>query len=363
MSLMAEALTDLENRIHVSSSVKPEKPKPKFLLIFTLLALAGSAVYFINLPIKGEPTAIVAVSESDNTLQPAIILAAPTQPQTDQDSAAAPVTEPVSVIVPVQKEPVTVLAATATATEKTAPSDLPQKTVKETISAAQTRNEQAPVIATSASEKTSIATRPVTPVTIVKSPQQIESELLNKVDTLLKEGKSAAAQQTLRTNLADNSGSYRVTQKLLDLLIAEQQFTQAQALINDRQKLGEQHPLHAAKIIQLTQGDQAALQMLASNRHHSEQTLALYAGLLQKLKLFNQAEINYQQLTKDFPDKGVYWLGLALALDSQSKLKAAHGAYLNAYTLGGHSAGINGFIKQRIDSLNKSSSNTELAKW
>lgn len=84
---------------------------------------------------------------------------------------------------------------------------------------------------------------------------------------------------------------------------------------------------------------------------------ALYAALLQKMILHQQAALTYRNLLNVYPDNGIWWMGLAISLEALSRNRDAIFAYSNA--LKGHSltTETHQYIAQRIRLLNQQIAN------
>ena len=84
---------------------------------------------------------------------------------------------------------------------------------------------------------------------------------------------------------------------------------------------------------------------------------ALYAALLQKMNLHQQAALTYRNLLNVYPDNGIWWMGLAISLEALSRNRDALFAYSNA--LKGHSltTETHQYIAQRVRLLNQQIAN------
>src|SRR3990172_3017116 len=84
---------------------------------------------------------------------------------------------------------------------------------------------------------------------------------------------------------------------------------------------------------------------------------ALYAALLQKMTLHQQAALTYRNLLNVYPENGIWWMGLAISLEALSRNRDAIFAYSNA--LKGHSltTETHQYIAQRIRILNQQIAN------
>lgn len=83
----------------------------------------------------------------------------------------------------------------------------------------------------------------------------------------------------------------------------------------------------------------------------SSEYYSMKGTLARQLKRFDKAETAYASLTKLEPNKGSWWLGHAIALDSQNKSELAINSYKQAITHAGISPTSMKFAQQRIESL------------
>ena len=83
----------------------------------------------------------------------------------------------------------------------------------------------------------------------------------------------------------------------------------------------------------------------------SEEYYSMKGTLARQLKRFDKAESAYANLIQLEPKKGSWWLGHAIALDSQNKATQAVNSYKQAIAQGGISPTSLQFAQQRIESL------------
>ncbi len=207
---------------------------------------------------------------------------------------------------------------------------------------------------------------------IQKSSEQLEREVLAEIHRLKSAGllqqAESLAGKTLQQTLHK---SEKLAAETLHLLLQQQKYSRAESLLAERSQLGERHRLIQAKLLQIQHGDSAALAYLQASKSSNESDfpldepeLAMLAGLLQKQRQFVQSESAYRQLLLNHQQNSVYWLGLAVALDSQLKQSGARAAYQRAQWLGGHSAAVADFIAERIVVLaNQDLRGEELTQW
>lgn len=110
--------------------------------------------------------------------------------------------------------------------------------------------------------------------------------------------------------------------------------------------------LTAAKIFFKENNKQGALSYLQANLPEASiEYFSMKANLARELQQWTEAESAYQMLVTKQPDVGNWWLGLAIALDSQQKFSEALTHYKNAIKKGKLSSASGNFIKQRMMEL------------
>lgn len=114
----------------------------------------------------------------------------------------------------------------------------------------------------------------------------------------------------------------------------------------------EKWRLTAAKIFFKENELQGAFSYLEADlASASVEYYSMKGTLARQLKRFDKAETAYASLTKLEPEKGGWWLGYAIALDSQNKSAMAVQSYKQAITQAGISAASIQFAQQRIQKL------------
>jgi len=85
----------------------------------------------------------------------------------------------------------------------------------------------------------------------------------------------------------------------------------------------------------------------------STEYYSMKGSLARQLKRFDKAESAYANLTNIEPDKGNWWLGYAIALDSQNKTALAIESYKTALAKSGISQGSVNFARERVAELQR----------
>lgn len=87
------------------------------------------------------------------------------------------------------------------------------------------------------------------------------------------------------------------------------------------------------------------------NIHTSEEHYAFIAALYQQLKQHKKALNIYEQLVKAYPQKGKWWAGLAISLDSLGHENQALVSFQKANSLGGLDPQLLNYVNTRIDAI------------
>jgi len=105
--------------------------------------------------------------------------------------------------------------------------------------------------------------------------------------------------------------------------------------------------------IYLNQGNnEKAYQVLqAFKQSNNVEYLITLANVAQQLAKYQQAILSYQRLANLQPSEARWWLGLAVAFDSNSQYKLAIPAYQSALAQGNLSNSAMQFAKQRMQEL------------
>ncbi|QOL26745.1 tetratricopeptide repeat protein [Thalassotalea sp. LPB0316] len=99
------------------------------------------------------------------------------------------------------------------------------------------------------------------------------------------------------------------------------------------------------------QASNALSELLTLKDVNSVEYQAMIASTAQELQQYQQAIEAYQQLTRLQPHDGRWWLGLAIAYDTNATFDLAKDAYKNAISLSGISDSSMAFARQRLQEL------------
>ncbi len=198
--------------------------------------------------------------------------------------------------------------------------------------------------------------------TLEKVPQPITPEQRANFDIqqaadLSQQNQVPEAINTLKNALIENPADLAARQMLVALLINQKQLTQANNILQQGLQQVPNNPALTKLAAQLAilKGDRAAaiavLKKVSPPLADDPDYYAYLADLyLSQGQAFEAAKW-YEQLTQYEPNNANYWLGLAIALDTLGKAKAAIEAYQNASLTGGLSPQLQNYADNRIRQL------------
>ena len=377
MSVINKMLKDLEQRdqeqgadFDPSGAVYQAKEKSKLplllaVMLVVIIGLAGVVTWLLMGQNKVEVTGIELVSETQNTLEPA------------QQSDPTPVTE-VQTPAPEEQPKVLnqspVLAAVTTvepsSNTQAAPEQEPVNTTQQTM-----LNEEATQVTEQELEDEnffedefdSVVGTPE-PKQEVEQPQfKIEKsasnltreqrieKLMTKAQESFDKGYISDAISQLEEVLGSADNHVEARNLLAVAWYGRGELQQAVNILNDglsRYPNTEKWRLTAAKIFFKENEQQGAFTYLEADLvDASPEYYSMQGTLARQLKRFDKAEVAYANLTKIEPEKGNWWLGYAIALDSQNKSQLAKQSYQQAVNKAGISPSSIKFAKQRIAKL------------
>ncbi|GAA0295968.1 hypothetical protein GCM10009128_13290 [Psychrosphaera haliotis] len=187
------------------------------------------------------------------------------------------------------------------------------------------------------------------------TPEQRVEKLLTKAKTSYDRGYVTEAIEQLTRILAISDSNVEARNLLAAAWYGRGEGNKAVAIINDglqRYPLIEEWRVTAAKIFFKDNNPAGAFSYLDVNLESaSKEFYTLKGNLARELKYYVKAEAAYLQLTRLEPFIGNWWLGLAIAQDSQAKKQQAVQSYKKVLDVGGVSAQSITFSQQRIDVL------------
>jgi len=146
-------------------------------------------------------------------------------------------------------------------------------------------------------------------------------------------------------------------QALVGLLLENKRIDEAQQYLQEGLNLNPDRFTYALLLarIQVERGDlQGAHDMLSKHAGSAAGDAdyhAFDAALLQRLGRHKEAVAGYQAALKLAPRSGVWWMGLGISLQADSRNADALGAFRQAKSVGGLTPDLLAFIDQRMKQL------------
>lgn len=197
---------------------------------------------------------------------------------------------------------------------------------------------------------------------IEKSGEQKQLDRIAQVERLLAQNNKSEALRLMQDGV-DSRDSPFWLDRLIKYYLVEKQYLQAKHLIQDKGDGQGRHSHAYIQSLRATEGETATIEFIRSLESPDEKSLATLAGLLQKQGHYRESSDIYQKLLRENDRNGVYWLGLAVALDKLDDSLAAISAYKNALQFGQHKAPVVNFAHARIKSLARRNGALESQQW
>ncbi len=173
---------------------------------------------------------------------------------------------------------------------------------------------------------------------------------------MLQGGRMVEAYQQLQKFIDENAGAHQSRETLATLLLAQREYGQAGAVIDEGLALVPNYaPFKKIKARLLTDNDPAqALALLrevppavtVDPEYHE-----LLASLYQKGNLHQEAIGVYQELLRTNPDQGRWWAGLGISLEAQDKDSDALTSFQAALQDESLDANLRQYVQARINNL------------
>lgn len=192
----------------------------------------------------------------------------------------------------------------------------------------------------------------------VSASQQRENAYRSAVNAL-HEGRVDEASRQLRQILVEHPGHDNARQALIGLALKTRQFSQAEALADDRLGQGADHVGFAVVSARLKfdrSDPAAALEVLKRSDAHARgnaEYQALAAAVLQRLSRHTEAAERYRAAIALQPSSGVWLLGLGVSLDALERPAEAVEAFRRARETASLSPALLAFVDQRMAELRR----------
>ncbi len=178
-----------------------------------------------------------------------------------------------------------------------------------------------------------------------------------KATSLLNQGRVAEAMEGYRSALGEDAGHGPARQALVGLLLENRRIDEAQRYLQEGLKLDPNRANYAMLLarIQVERGDvQGAHELLAQRAASAAGNAEYYAfdaALLQRLGRHKEAVGAYQVALRLAPQSGIWWMGMGISLQADSRANEALEAFRRAKAVGGLSPELASFVDQRMRQL------------
>ena len=193
--------------------------------------------------------------------------------------------------------------------------------------------------------------------------QRAESAYISGI-AAIQRGDTSEGMDHFRNALSKYPGHIKAREILAGLLIKAGQYPEASRLLQEGIELHPDYSQFAnlyARILVEEGNTREALKVLEANRptlNDHPEYYALLAAVYQRLDKSRQAADIYLRLVTIRPENGIYWMGLGISLESDSKPVQAVEAYQRARASGTLNDDLLEFINAKIDTLKNIEENT-----
>lgn len=365
MSLVNQMLKDLEqrrahlpddDRLHGLRAVSDAQAAPtrpptskRWPLLVVIAAVAGSG-FGIWLSNRG-PESIAPVAQADRTVS------VPQSPSADSTTPVQPATVVDRVVPAALASPLETAAVAALETPaitRNDPKPAPTTTVPRT-------SKPAPrPVATGPTAVAAIATAkpPLMRKTLrAPSPQEEAAQQYNAALQAVTRNEPLQAETALRAALDADPGHVEACTMLATLLLQQDRRDDAARLLaaalerNPRQS--RLAMLQARLLADAGQDARAVSVLQAAQAGADADYQALLGALQQRLGNDTQAAAAYRQALASSPQRGTWWLGLAISLERSEQSAAALAAYRNALRDTTLTAQVGDYVRARIAALGR----------
>lgn len=169
--------------------------------------------------------------------------------------------------------------------------------------------------------------------TPVSTSKEVTEDIYREAVALQEQGRVAEAHEKYRDALAHDPRHIKARERLVDLLLQQHQWPEAQSLLYEGINAVPDHVLFGQQLARLyaEQGNnEKALTVLENSRELARSNadfLGFLAAIYQRLGRFSEAQDAYIQALELRPLEARWWTGLAIAYEAEKNWAAANDAY------------------------------------
>jgi len=169
-------------------------------------------------------------------------------------------------------------------------------------------------------------------------------------------GRPDQAIQELVPILANDPAAHKVRDMLVTAYLAQGRSAEALQLLEQGLSVAPKHAAFALRLARLLASAGRAEQALGVLRRHEQDSpsgpyLALEGALSQQLGQFQRSVDAYRGALAQVPDRGGWWVGLAIAQEGAGQRLAALDSYRRGLTAGGLSNALKEYARRRVEAL------------
>ncbi len=195
--------------------------------------------------------------------------------------------------------------------------------------------------------------------TPVSTSKEVTEDIYREAVALQEQGRVAEAHEKYRDALAHDPRHIKARERLVDLLLQQHQWPEAQSLLYEGINAVPDHVLFGQQLARLyaEQGNnEKALTVLENSRELARSNadfLGFLAAIYQRLGRFSEAQDAYIQALELRPLEARWWTGLAIAYEAEKNWAAANDAYDRVRTSLNADPKLIDYAEQRLAALSR----------
>jgi MSHA biogenesis protein MshN len=188
-------------------------------------------------------------------------------------------------------------------------------------------------------------------------PAQLAENRYRRALLALQEGRTSEAVVELQRAVEIEPRHEAARQTLVTLLIENRRPDEAAQQLQQALALDYRQPGMAMLLarLQLENGGPALETLMRTLPYAGDNAeyQGFLAGVLQRAQRHGEAVEHYQAALKLLPQKGVWWMGLAISLQAEKRLPEARAAYTRARAANGMTPELQAFVDRKLEALGR----------